>query len=63
MAIPSCIPGPSAPHAVGNVEESEALIRQSLDETATLPVDLGRSGFDVIPETEHAAHGHGKRSD
>lgn len=63
MAVPRCIPGPSVTYVVDDVDESEALIRQSLDETATLPVDLGRSGFDVIPETELAAHGHGKRSD
>ncbi|KAF8739476.1 hypothetical protein AX14_009458 [Amanita brunnescens Koide BX004] len=63
VAIPPCISGPPATHVVDDVEENEALIRQSLDETATLPVDLGRSGFDVIPETEHAAHVHGKRSD
>ncbi|KAK2460573.1 hypothetical protein APHAL10511_007043 [Amanita phalloides] len=60
--LPPCIPGPPATSLVQDVE-NEALIRQSLDETAALPVDLGQSGFDVIPETEHLTHGHGKRSD
>ena len=34
---------------VQDEEEREVL----LDETATLPVDLGQSGFDVLPEGEH----------
>lgn len=63
MAIPPCIPGPPSTPIVEGIEENEALIRQSLDETAILPADLGQSGFDVIPETEHATRVHGKRSD
>ncbi|KAF5324631.1 hypothetical protein D9611_004216 [Ephemerocybe angulata] len=38
-------------------EESEGLLARStasLDETAALPADLGQSGFDVVPEGEHA---------
>jgi len=63
VAIPPCIPGPPSTPIVDGVEESEALIRQSLDETAILPADLGQSGFDVIPEMERATYAHGKRSD
>jgi hypothetical protein len=36
------------------VEEAEALLTSSaLDESATLPADLGQSGFDVLPADEH----------
>ncbi|KAF8844914.1 hypothetical protein BDN67DRAFT_1065705 [Paxillus ammoniavirescens] len=36
------------------VEEAEALLASSrLDESATLPVDLGQSGYDVLPADEH----------
>jgi len=36
------------------VEETEALLASSaLDESATLPADLGQSGFDVFPADEH----------
>ncbi|KAF8626297.1 hypothetical protein AX15_004967 [Amanita polypyramis BW_CC] len=59
IAIPVCIPRPQF-SPIGEDEENQALIRQSLDETAALPADLGQSGFDVIPE---AADAHGKRSD
>ena len=34
-------------------EEREVLLTGPLEETATLPVDLGQSGFDVLPEGEH----------
>ncbi|KAM6500852.1 hypothetical protein JOM56_003866 [Amanita muscaria] len=60
VAIPSCIPGPQAARLLQDDEapdETEALIRQSLDETAALPADLGQSGFDVVPESEIIAHG------
>lgn len=63
VTIPPCIPGPPSTPILEDVEENEALIRQSLDETAILPADLGQSGFDVIPETERATYVHGKRSD
>jgi len=36
-------------------EEQEGLLTGSLDETAALPVDLGQSGFDVIPEGTKSA--------
>jgi hypothetical protein len=36
-------------------EERDGLLAPStLDETATLPADLGQSGYDVIPAGEHA---------
>lgn len=35
-------------------EETEAFIApSSLEESATLPADLGQSGFDVLPADEH----------
>ncbi|KAJ6547386.1 hypothetical protein B0H19DRAFT_1211964 [Mycena capillaripes] len=35
--------------------EAEGLLSApALDETATLPADLGQSGFDVVPQGEHA---------
>ncbi|KAJ7752026.1 hypothetical protein B0H16DRAFT_1547144 [Mycena metata] len=43
-------PPPSA-----DLEEAEGLLSSPiLDETATLPADLGQSGFDVIPQGQHA---------
>lgn len=42
-------------------EEREGLLSGSLDETAALPADLGQSGFDVVPEGQHALS-HGTRS-
>ncbi|OJA21119.1 hypothetical protein AZE42_08292 [Rhizopogon vesiculosus] len=37
--------------AGGDVEEGEALLAsQHLDDTAALPVDLGQSGYDVLPK-------------
>ncbi|KAJ6546507.1 hypothetical protein DFH09DRAFT_1171218 [Mycena vulgaris] len=35
-------------------EEAEGLLTAPLDETATLPADLGQSGFDVVPQGQHA---------
>ena len=34
-------------------EEREGLLTGPLEETATLPVNLGQSGFDVLPKGEH----------
>jgi len=35
-------------------EEADALLASSrLDESATLPADLGQSGYDVLPSNEH----------
>ena len=50
------MPGPHADISAVPVEDEEAregLLSSSLEETATLPVDLGQSGFDVLPEGEH----------
>lgn len=49
---PACMgtPPPSLPES----DEEEALLSGALDETATLPVDLGQSGFDVVPQGQHA---------
>ncbi|KAG6844730.1 hypothetical protein H0H87_004350 [Tephrocybe sp. NHM501043] len=59
ISPPPCLPGPppaSSPVRITDEEEdeSDALLSSSvLDETATLPADLGQSGFDVIPEGHH----------
>lgn len=42
-------PPPSLPES----DEEEALLSGALDETATLPADLGQSGFDVVPQGQH----------
>lgn len=35
-------------------EEADALLASSrLDESAALPVDLGQTGYDVLPSDEH----------
>ncbi|PFH52399.1 hypothetical protein AMATHDRAFT_2134 [Amanita thiersii Skay4041] len=63
VSIPPCIPSPAlADESASDAEEAQALIRNSLDETATLPADLGQSGFDVVPEGQHAI-AQGKRRD
>jgi hypothetical protein len=46
-----------APPAMPSVDPEEAqglLTEPILDETATLPADLGQSGFDVVPQGQHA---------
>ncbi|KAG6841662.1 hypothetical protein C0991_008300 [Blastosporella zonata] len=59
ISAPVCLSGPppaSSPVRITDEEgdESDALLSASvLDETAALPVDLGQSGFDVIPEGHH----------
>ena len=53
---PPCLPGPYDDTPVLQLEdeeEREVFLAGPLDETATLPVDLGQSGFDVLPEGEH----------
>ncbi|KAJ7046604.1 hypothetical protein C8F04DRAFT_1061091 [Mycena alexandri] len=41
--------------ASADLEEAEGLLTSPiLDETATLPADLGQSGFDVVPQGQHA---------
>ena len=40
--------------------ETQALLaEEALEDTAALPSELGRSGFDVVPPEEHATHAHG----
>lgn len=41
-----------------DTDERRALLaNEALDETAVLPVDLGQSGYDVVPP--HGNHPHG----
>jgi hypothetical protein len=56
VSVPSCLPKPDLDvvELEGELEESQGLLRPSLDETAALPVDLGQSGYDVVPEGRHA---------
>jgi len=50
---PKFLRPPVAPSA--DPEEAEGLLSSPiLDETATLPADLGQSGFDVVPQGQHA---------
>jgi len=53
---PPCIPGPRPvpPIQLEADEERDGLLSEPLDETAALPADLGQSGFDVVPEGQHA---------
>ncbi|CAA7265396.1 unnamed protein product [Cyclocybe aegerita] len=68
VKVPSFLPSP-APASPStreeDEEEREGLLTghqghpslsqsQTLDETAALPADLGQSGFDVVPEGQHA---------
>ena len=39
-------------------ETQTLLAEEALDETAALPSELGRSGFDVVPPEEHSGHTH-----
>ena len=49
------MPRAAVQQASGDEEEAESLVADtSLDETATLPAEIGGSGFDVIPKGEHA---------
>jgi len=49
---PKFLRPPVAPSA--DPEAEGLLSAPTLDETATLPADLGQSGFDVVPQGEHA---------
>ncbi|KAJ7273538.1 hypothetical protein B0H12DRAFT_1089900 [Mycena haematopus] len=50
---PKFLAPPAAPSV--DPEEAEGLLTEPiLDETATLPADLGQSGFDVVPQGQHA---------
>jgi hypothetical protein len=49
--------------AGGDAEEGEALLAsQHLDDTAALPVDLGQSGYDVLPK-DARVHAQGVSED
>ncbi|KAJ7685017.1 hypothetical protein DFH06DRAFT_1157146 [Mycena polygramma] len=53
VTAPNFLRPPVAPSA--DPEEGEGLLSSPiLDETATLPADLGQSGFDVVPQGQHA---------
>ncbi|KAH9946273.1 uncharacterized protein BXZ73DRAFT_37074 [Epithele typhae] len=43
-------------------ETQTLLAEEALEDTAVLPSDLGRSGFDVVPPQEHPHHAHSRRS-
>ncbi|KAI0781124.1 hypothetical protein BD413DRAFT_21691 [Trametes elegans] len=48
---------PAAP-AEDEDETQTLLAEEALEDTAVLPSELGRSGFDVLPPEEHANHAH-----
>jgi len=49
--------------AGGDAEEGEALLASHhLDDTAALPVDLGQSGYDVLPK-DARVHAQGVSED
>ncbi|KAJ4488167.1 hypothetical protein J3R30DRAFT_3363644 [Lentinula aciculospora] len=56
VAGPPCLPKPAGTGtSSADPEEAEGLLSSSLlDETATLPADLGQGGFDAVPEGQHA---------
>jgi drug/metabolite transporter (DMT)-like permease len=55
VAVPPCLPGhPASELESGDDEEAQGLLSAPIDETAALPADLGLSGYDVVPEGEHA---------
>ncbi|KAF8968359.1 hypothetical protein BDZ97DRAFT_1800148 [Flammula alnicola] len=60
-----CLPGPRPAAALvareEDEEEREGLLTTT-DETAALPADLGQSGFDVVPEGQHALAGGNAKS-
>ncbi|KAJ3562173.1 hypothetical protein NP233_g9746 [Leucocoprinus birnbaumii] len=62
ISVPACLPKPAADAVEREDEESQGLLRPSLDETAALPADLGQSGFDVVPEGQHAVQQPASRS-
>ncbi|KAF8447916.1 hypothetical protein L210DRAFT_3527501 [Boletus edulis BED1] len=54
VQAPSFLRSPPTTIATAEAEQAEALLAHSaLDESATLPADLGQSGFDVLPADEH----------
>jgi len=54
---PPCLPGPHDDTPDLHLEDEEERL---LEETAALPVDLGQSGFDVLPEGHVIAKGNAK---
>jgi hypothetical protein len=55
VAVPSCLATSlPVPSQELSDEEADRILSASLDETALLPADLGQSGFDVLPNDEHA---------
>ncbi|KAJ8520969.1 hypothetical protein ONZ45_g2225 [Pleurotus djamor] len=57
ISPPPCLPGPppsSEDEPRTAAEEEQGLLSSTLDETAALPAELGQSGFDVVPEGQHA---------
>ncbi|KAM5539060.1 hypothetical protein V8D89_007283 [Ganoderma adspersum] len=64
VAPPSFLRPPTEANAAPNLDQSETqtlLADEALEDTAVLPSDLGRSGFDVVPPQEHETHVHGNR--
>ncbi|KAF8960475.1 hypothetical protein BDZ97DRAFT_1905908 [Flammula alnicola] len=60
-----CLPSPrpaAAPVAREEDEEEPEGLLTTTDETAALPADLGQSGFDVVPEGQHALAGGNAKS-
>ncbi|CDO70723.1 hypothetical protein BN946_scf184798.g38 [Trametes cinnabarina] len=70
--VPSCLTVLFVPHAScaretgmspaapteDEAETQTLLAEEALEDTSILPSELGRSGFDVVPPEEHAAHAH-----
>ncbi|KAJ3914442.1 hypothetical protein F5877DRAFT_50481 [Lentinula edodes] len=54
VAIPPCLPKPITGLTSADPEAEGLLSSSLLDETATLPADLGQGGFDAVPEGQHA---------
>lgn len=49
---PACLR--PTPNLIAAAEEADGLLASSrLDESASLPADLGQSGYDVLPSNEH----------
>ena len=64
VAPPSFLRPPAGANAAPNLYQSETqtlLADEALEDTAVLPSDLGRSGFDVVPPQEHETDAHGTR--
>ncbi|KAF9050643.1 hypothetical protein BDZ89DRAFT_1154143 [Hymenopellis radicata] len=53
VRAPFCLAPHVNPEAEFDAGEAERLLSSPLDETATLPADLGQSGYDVVPDGQH----------